>query len=169
MAGNLDAQGKYAKAQPLYERALAIRRRRGARTTLKRLSAITIGRQPRCPGQVRRGQPLYERALAIWRKARGEDHPETAIGYNNLAASLYDQGKYAEAQPLYERRWPSGKCAGEDHPDKPRASTLAANVCAQGQHAEVRLGLEAGADSRLKVPDKEHVDTAELQQSGRKH
>ena len=48
----------------------------------------------------------------------GEDHPETAQGYNNLASNLHAQGKYAEAEPLFRtaleiRR----RVLGEDHPD----------------------------------------------------
>ena len=42
-------------------------------------------------------------ALAIYEKALGREHPNVAASLNNLAA-LYDtQGKYAEAEPLYQR------------------------------------------------------------------
>ena len=44
-----------------------------------------------------------EESLAIFKKAPGEDHPHTASSYNNLAGNLNDQGKYAEAEPLYRR------------------------------------------------------------------
>ena len=33
----------------------------------------------------------------------GPDHPDTASSLNNLALLYQDQGKYAEAEPLYQR------------------------------------------------------------------
>jgi hypothetical protein len=40
---------------------------------------------------------LYRRALTIKQKVLGEDYPDTATGYNNLAYNLNAQEKYAEA------------------------------------------------------------------------
>ena len=33
----------------------------------------------------------------------GPEHPNVATSLNNLALIYYDQGKYAEAEPLYQR------------------------------------------------------------------
>jgi hypothetical protein len=47
----------------------------------------------------------------------GEDHPDAARSYNNVAGNLNAQGRYAEARPLAERVlaiW--RKVLGEDHP-----------------------------------------------------
>jgi CHAT domain-containing protein/tetratricopeptide repeat protein len=46
---------------------------------------------------------MHRRALAIVLKALGEDHPDTALSYNNLAATLHAQGKYAEAEAMHRR------------------------------------------------------------------
>ncbi len=47
---------------------------------------------------------LYMREpLAIREKVLGPDHPDTAIGLNNLASLRDLQGDYASARPLYER------------------------------------------------------------------
>ena len=68
----------------------------------------------------------------------GEGHPDTATSYNNLAANLQAQGKYADAEPLFRtaleiRR----RVLGEGHPDTaPGYNNLAANLHAQGKHAE---------------------------------
>jgi tetratricopeptide (TPR) repeat protein len=63
----------------------------------------------------RQGQTLYEagqyeQAIPLWRKALelgeqefGPNHPTTAILINNLALLYFNQGRYAEAEPLYER------------------------------------------------------------------
>ena len=54
-------------------------------------------------GKYAEAEPLYRKALAIRLKTLGEDHPDTAVSYNNLASNLNAQGKYAEAEPLYRK------------------------------------------------------------------
>ena len=77
MAANLYAQGKYAEAGPLFQKALDIRR-----------------------------------------KVLGEDHPDTAWSYNNVAYNLNAQGKYAEAGPLFQKALDIfRRLLGEGHPD----------------------------------------------------
>ena len=56
-------------------------------------------------------------ALAIWERVLGPEHPDVATGLNNLALLYDDQGKYAEAEPLYKRAlaiWE--KALGPEHP-----------------------------------------------------
>ena len=48
-------------------------------------------------------EPLYRRALDIRQRVLGEEHPDTASSYNNVASNLDDQGKYEEAEPLHRR------------------------------------------------------------------
>ncbi len=108
MAYNLNAQGKYAAAQPLYEKALEIRRRLltddhpDTATSYNNL-AVNLNAQ----GKYAQAQPLYEKALEIRHRRLTDDHPDTAQSYNNVAANLDDQGKYAQAEPMYEKRWKS--------------------------------------------------------------
>jgi tetratricopeptide (TPR) repeat protein len=69
-------------------------------------------------GRYREAQPFLERDLSIHRKVLGEEHPLTAMCYNEVARNLYARGKYAEAaevdsKALTIRR----KVLGEDHPD----------------------------------------------------
>lgn len=40
---------------------------------------------------------MLQKVLDVRRKLLGEEHPETARSYNNLAANLNALGKYAEA------------------------------------------------------------------------
>ena len=49
-------------------------------------------------------EPLYRRALAIDEKSFGPDHPNVAIGLNNLALLFRDTNRLAEAEPLYRER-----------------------------------------------------------------
>ena len=56
--------------------------------------------------------------MAICLKVLGEDHPDTATSYNNLASNLNAQGKYGAAEPLYQKALAIRlKVLGEDHPD----------------------------------------------------
>ena len=95
-AETLYAQGKYAEAQPLFEKALEIRRRLltddhpDTATSYNNL-AVNLNAQ----GKYAEAQPLFEKALEIRRRLLTDDHPDTATSYNNLAANLNAQGKYA--------------------------------------------------------------------------
>ena len=58
------------------------------------------------------------RALAIREKQLGPLHPATAQTLNNLAHLYKKQGKYAEAEPLYQRALRiMEQQLGPDHPD----------------------------------------------------
>ncbi|CAN0327622.1 unnamed protein product, partial [Ectocarpus sp. 8 AP-2014] len=46
---------------------------------------------------------LYARVLQILAATVGEEHPNYAATLNNRAELLKAQGKFAEAQPLFER------------------------------------------------------------------
>src|SRR5262249_39956673 len=65
----------------------------------------------------RQAEAKLREALAIWQKVLGEQHPETATSYNNLAACLYAQGKHAEALRLQQKALDINlKALGEQHP-----------------------------------------------------
>jgi tetratricopeptide (TPR) repeat protein len=44
-----------------------------------------------------------QRALATGEKVLGPEDPLVALGLNNLALLYQDQGKYEQAEPLYQR------------------------------------------------------------------
>ena len=79
---------------------------------------------------------MHRRALAIALKALGADHADTAASYNNLAATLSAQGKYAEAEAMHRRAlaiWL--KALGEGHPHTALSYTnLALSLDRQGKH-----------------------------------
>ncbi|CAN0512516.1 unnamed protein product, partial [Laminaria digitata] len=79
----LALQGKYAEANPLYERSQAIREKilgpehpEVAQSLNNRV------------GKHEEAGPLYERSLAIREKVLGPDHPDVAQSLNNLAGWL---------------------------------------------------------------------------------
>jgi tetratricopeptide (TPR) repeat protein len=103
-AEKLNAQGKYAQAQPFLEKALEIRRRLltddhpGTAVGYGNL-ATNLHEQ----GKYAQAQPLFEKALEIFRRLLTDDHPYTAVSYHSVASNLDAQGKHAQAQPLCEK------------------------------------------------------------------
>ena len=69
-------QGKYAEAEPLYQRSLAIREKALGKdhpdvaTSLNNLAALYHNQ-----GKYAEAEPLYQRSLAIWEKALGKTIP----------------------------------------------------------------------------------------------
>ena len=56
-------------------------------------------------------------ALTIGENRYGRDHPSTTFLLDNLAILYMDQGKYEEAEPLYQRALAiSEKALGPEHP-----------------------------------------------------
>jgi tetratricopeptide (TPR) repeat protein len=68
-------------------------------------------------GRYAEAEPLLRQGLAIYRKVLGEQHPDTAQSFNNLAVNLQDQGRYIEAEPLFRQVLAIyRKVLGEQHP-----------------------------------------------------
>ncbi|HKI20373.1 MAG TPA: CHAT domain-containing protein, partial [Isosphaeraceae bacterium] len=91
--------GKYAQAQPLYEKALEIDRRMLTDehpNTAAGYNGVAFNLSAQ--GKYAQAQPLYEKALEISRRMLTEDHPDTADSANNLAGNLNAQGKYSQAR-----------------------------------------------------------------------
>ena len=104
LAGLYAEQGQYEQAEPLYQRALAIREQQlgplhpHTATSLNNLAGLY-----KAQGQYEQAEPLYQRALAIREQQLGPLHPHTAASLNNLALLYKVQGKYEQAEPLYQR------------------------------------------------------------------
>jgi tetratricopeptide (TPR) repeat protein len=54
-------------------------------------------------GKYATAQSLFQKALDIERRLLGDEHPDTATAYLNLATVVDAQGKYAEARMLAEK------------------------------------------------------------------
>ena len=88
--------------------------------------------------------------LDIREKALGPDHPLVGTSLNNLAELYRSHGRYAEAEPLYERSLAiREKALGPEHPDVgmvlnnlaglvPRAALRHAGIDARGGGAALR-------------------------------
>jgi tetratricopeptide (TPR) repeat protein len=103
-AADLGRRAKFAEAEALYRRALAVReevlgpRHPSTATSYNNLAANFMDQ-----GQPAAAEPLFRKALAIREEALGPQHPDTAQSYNNLAANLGAQGQHAQAEALHRR------------------------------------------------------------------
>ena len=101
LAGLYDMQGRYAEAEPLFKRALAIYEKAlgpdhpDVARALNNLALLYDSQD-----HYAEAEPLYKRSLSIRQKALGPDHPDVALAQNNLAALYSHQGRYADALPL---------------------------------------------------------------------
>jgi tetratricopeptide (TPR) repeat protein len=113
-------------------------------------------------GRYREVEPLREQVLATVRKALGEEHPDTARAYNDLAFCQYAQGRYSRAEQGYERALAIyRKALGEDHPHTAAAyNNLASCQQTQGRYAQAEQGLERALAIWRKALGEEHPDTA---------
>ena len=162
-AETLYAQGKYAQAQPLFEKALEIRRRLltdDHPDTAESYNNLAYNLDAQ--GKYAQAQPLYEKALEIRRRLLTDDHPDTADSYNNLAFNLNAQGKYAQAQPLFEKALEiHRRLLTDDHPDTAASyNNVAYNLNAQGKYAQAQPLFEKALEIRRRLLTDDHPDTA---------
>lgn len=69
-------------------------------------------------GEYKKAEALYKKVLLVSGRVLGEEHPDIATSYNNLAVMYYNQGKYKEAKELYKKALQiREKVLGEEHPD----------------------------------------------------
>ncbi len=91
-------QGKYAEAEPLNKRALAIRQKAlgpahpDVANSLNNLAGLYHQQ-----GKYNEAEPLYKRSLAIVEKALGPAHPHVATSLENYAMLLRKTNREAEA------------------------------------------------------------------------
>ncbi len=98
------AQGRYAEAEPLYKRALAIQEKAlGPDHPSVAKSLNNLAELYRAQGRYEEAELRYKRALAIMEKALGPEHPDVALGLENYAVLLRETGRGAEANKMEAR------------------------------------------------------------------
>jgi tetratricopeptide (TPR) repeat protein len=97
-------KARYAEAEPLYRRALAIDQgscgpdHPNVARDLNNLAELL-----RETNRLGEAEPLYHRALEIDEASYGPDHPNVARDVGNLAILLHQMKRVADAEPLYRR------------------------------------------------------------------
>jgi esterase/lipase superfamily enzyme/tetratricopeptide (TPR) repeat protein len=154
-------QGRYADAEPLYKRSLAIREKAlgpnhpDVGTLLNNLAELY-----RVQGRYADAEPLYKRGLAIREKALGPNHPDVGTSLNTLAALYLAQGRYADAEPLYKRGLAIyEKALGPDHPFVGTSlNNLAELYQTQGRYADAEPLLKRSLAILEKALRPDHPD-----------
>jgi tetratricopeptide (TPR) repeat protein len=113
-------------------------------------------------GRHREALPLREQVRAIRRKVLGEEHPDTAWSYNNVAFNLDAQGRYKEAEEGLQKALAiDRKVLGEEHPNTATCyNNVAGNLKAEGRYQEAQEVYQKSLAIRRKVLGEEHPDTA---------
>lgn len=61
---------------------------------------------------------IEKQALQMKRQLLGEEHPDVATSLNNLAGLYSSQGRYSQAEPLYQQALEiCERCLGVNHPN----------------------------------------------------
>ena len=155
--------GDYAKAEPLYRRALAIcEKALGAEhpdtaTSLNNLAALYYAQW----ATTRKPSRCMRRALKIREKALGPEHPDTATSLNNLA-ELYDRwATTPRPNRCTGARWRfAKKRSARSIPIPQRASTTWRSFTDHGRLRQSRTAVAARLGIREKALGAEHPDTA---------
>ncbi|MCB1933817.1 MAG: tetratricopeptide repeat protein, partial [Candidatus Accumulibacter sp.] len=155
--------GAYAKAEPLYQRALAINEKAlGPDHPDTARSLSNFADLYTATGAYAKAEPLYQRALAIHEKALGPDHPYTAVSLNALADLYTVTGAYAKAEPLLERALAiNEKALGPDHPGTATSlNDFAALYYGTGAYAKAESLHQRALAIYEKALGPDHPDTA---------
>jgi CHAT domain-containing protein/Tfp pilus assembly protein PilF len=94
----------YGKAEPLYQRALAIKEKvlgpehPDVASSLYSLASLYVER-----GDYTKAEQFFQRARVIREKALGPEHPDVAFTLKGLAVLRVRRGDYTNAEPLYQR------------------------------------------------------------------
>jgi len=157
------AKGRFAEAERLYKRALAIDEEALGKDQLKVARDLSnLAELYQAQGQYAEAEPLHKRALEIREKVLGPVHPEVAQSLNNLAAVYRDQGRYGAAEPFCKRAleiWE--KVLGPVHPEVASSlSTLADLSRAKGRFAEAERLYKRALAMDEEVLGKDHLNVA---------
>ena len=98
-------QHRYAEAEPLFKRVLAIEEKAEGPRSPDGLIIILNGLAQvyNAQGRYAEAEPLLKRALAIREKDLNPQHPRVAENLNDLATLYYAQGRFTEAEQLLKR------------------------------------------------------------------
>jgi tetratricopeptide (TPR) repeat protein len=158
-ADNLGGQGRYPEAEEAYRKALALRRKlRGEENNETANSYINLAVILFYQRQYAEAETLLRRAVGVYDKLQGkvgaEDAPTrksllygAATAYNNLATSLTEQGRHAEAEKYCRKALTArARLLGEEHPTTVYSyNTLALSLYGQGRYAEAEEAFRKAA------------------------
>mmetsp|Transcript_10036 Transcript_10036/g.13773 ORF Transcript_10036/g.13773 Transcript_10036/m.13773 type:complete len:555 (-) Transcript_10036:2073-3737(-) len=104
IAKMFEAQGRFAQAETLLSKCLALRRNLLPPEHIDTLSCMnSLALLQQKMGQYGAAEALYEQCLGLQRTKLGPEHPDTVATLNNLATLHDKRGEYELAEELYTR------------------------------------------------------------------
>ena len=101
LAMELQVQGKYDKAGPLYREALGVRRETLGNRHLETLGTMSnLASLLYAKGDLAAAELLYRETLEVERETLANRHPSTLTSINSLSLVLADKGDLTAAEPL---------------------------------------------------------------------
>ena len=159
----LDDRGRYSETEPLYQTALAMRKRLlgdehpDVAQSLNNLATLYYNQ-----GRYNEAEPLYQSALTMKKQLLGDEHLDVAKGLNNLALLYNNQGRYSKAESLLQTALALTKrLLGDEHPDVAGSlNNLAALYKNQGRYSEAEPLYQAALAMYKHLLGDEHPDVA---------
>jgi tetratricopeptide (TPR) repeat protein len=157
--------GRLAEAEPVYERAIVVRRlthSRGHRLIGEMANRLAVIKSSR--GAYRESDALFREALASLEETYGPEHPEVSRALNDLAESLFAQNKFEPARRLLERALhiQERSLRANDARLSRTRSNLAAVYVARGRYVEAVRLYERDIELRQSksLPDRASLATS---------
>jgi tetratricopeptide (TPR) repeat protein len=94
--------GDYAKAEPLYQEALRIRKILDTESRDVATSLNNLGLLYQAMHEYAKAEPLLQEALRIRQKVLGPEHPIVALSLDNLARLYWVMDERAKVEPLFQ-------------------------------------------------------------------
>jgi len=161
----LTEENKYAEAERLFRRAIAIcegelgleHRKTGMK--LSNLGCLLCTQR-----RYAEAEPIYRRALSINEQTLGLNHPDLVFTLDGLASTLYGLGRYTEAEPLYRRSLKlCEENLGPEHPDTAICmNNLGTMLEAQKRLAEALILQRRALEAHQKKMGPEHPLTIRM-------
>ncbi|WP_322746374.1 tetratricopeptide repeat protein [Nostoc sp. LEGE 12450] len=107
-------------------------------------------------------EPWDELCVSVVKHRLGEEHPNVATSYNNLALLYYSQGRYSKAEPLYLKALElRQRLLGEEHPDVATSyNNLAVLYHSQRQYSKAEPLYLKALELWQRLLGEEHPDVA---------
>ena len=163
LAAVYQRQQRFAEAEPLFKRALAIREKSLPREhsdvgqSLNNLATLYVKQE-----RYADAEPLFQRALAVYQKAGGPEHPAVATLLNNIGQLDRDLNRDADAEaPIKRSLAIREKVLGADHPDVARSlNNLAGLYEHEQRYADAEPLYRRALSIRERALGPDHPDVA---------
>lgn len=127
LAASYEGLGRYAEAEPIYRKVLAIETELGGPDNLETLAtAHNLAFLLESMGRLEEAEPIYRDTLGRCERVLGVAHEGTLSCMTGLASLLRDSGRGEEAVGILEEAWTRARAAQGD--DSPLAGYVGGNL-----------------------------------------